>query len=187
MRLPNPASIQLFLARLSKREKAVLYGAAIVVSLTALDRLVIFPIFYKMEELGQEIKDSEAGIKKSLHILTYKDKIMAASIKYKTYIKAARSVEEEMTTFLKEVENLASANSVYLIDMKPGEVAEGAASKKYLLNVNCEAQLEQLVEFMYNVERSDKLLTIEKYKINPKSKESSVARCSISIAKTVVP
>lgn len=187
MKFLNPASIQIFLSRLSKREKTILSAAAIVVSLTVIDRLLIFPIFSKMEELTEEIRDKESAIKKCLHILAHRDGILAASIKYKTFIKAARSTEEEMTVFLKEVENLASASSIYLIDMKPGDVQEGAESRKYVLNLNCEAQLEQIVKFMYSIEQSDKLLTIEKYKVNPKSKESSVGRCSISIAKTVVP
>ena len=187
MKLPSLNQLQLYLARLSGREKTVFSAAILIVSLTALDRLVVFPIFSKMDELTAEIGEKESGIKKCLHILAHKDRILAAGIKYKTFIKSARSVEEEMTTFLKEIENLASQNSIYLVDMKPGGVEEKAETKKYVPNLNCESQLEQLVEFMYSIERSDKLLTIERYKINPKSKESSVARTSISISKMVVP
>ena len=47
--------------------------------------------------------------------------------------------------------------------------------------------MEQLVDFMYNIENSDKLLMIEKYQISPKSKESSVAKCAMSISKIVIP
>lgn len=187
MKFLSLASLQAFLARLSKREKSVLYITSIVISLTLLDRLLIYPIFSKMEELAEEIADKEAGIKKSLHILTHKDRILAASVKYRTFIKRSKSEEEEMTTLLKEIEMLASDNSIYLIDMKPGGLEETETTKKYLLNLNCEAQMKQLVDFMYNVEMSPKLLTIEKYKINPKSKDSSVARCSMSISKMVIP
>ncbi|MEE8360286.1 MAG: hypothetical protein V3S04_05100, partial [Candidatus Omnitrophota bacterium] len=183
MKLLNLSSLQTFLTRLSKREKAVLYMAALIISLTLLDRMVIYPIFSKMEELTEEIGEKESGIKRSIHILTHKDRILAASVKYKTLIRSSRSEEEEMTSLLKVIEMLASNNSIYLVDMKPGGVEETKAAKKYLLNLNCEAQLEQLIHFMYNIEESGELLTIEKYKMGPKSKESSVARCSMSISK----
>jgi Tfp pilus assembly protein PilO len=183
MKFLKLSSIQTFLTRLSKREKSVLYVAAIIISLTLLDRLVIYPIFSKMEELTEEIGEKEAGIKRSLHILTHKDRILAASVKYKTFIKSSKSEEEEMTALLKEIETLASQSAIYLVDMKPGGVEKTKAAKKYLLSLNCEAQLEQMVEFMYDIEKSAELLTIEKYKLGPKSKDSSVARCSMSISK----
>jgi Tfp pilus assembly protein PilO len=181
------SSIQSYLARLSKKEKAVLYAAALFVSLAVIDRLVIYPIFAKIDELNEEISDKESGIKRSRHIIAHKDRILRESIKYKSFIRSAGSEEEEMTSFLKEIENLANKSAIYLVDMKPGGLEEAETSTKYLLNLNCESQLEQLVEFMYNIEKSDKLLSIEKYKISPKSKDSSVARCSMSIAKIIIP
>jgi len=45
--------------------------------------------------------------------------------------------------------------------------------------------MEQLVEFIYNMENSNSLISIEKYQITPKAKESSVAKCSISVYKVV--
>ena len=187
MKLLNLKALRTFLSRMSKREKSVFYLAAIVISFTLLDRLVVYPIFSKMEQLSDEISEKEAGIKRSMHILMHKDRILAESVKYKTFFKSVKSEEEEMTAFLKEIENLASMNSIYLVDMKPGGLAESGASNKYMLNLNCEAQLRQLVEFMYSVEQSKKLLTIERYKISTKSKDSSVARCSMTISKMVVP
>ncbi|MDB4349755.1 hypothetical protein OAA99_02240 [Omnitrophica bacterium] len=187
MKFLKLSTLQTLLSRMSKREKSVFYIAAVVISLTVLDRLVVYPIFSKMGELTEEISEKETGIKKSLHILAHKDRILAASVKYKTLIRSSKSEEEEMTVLLKEIETLANESSIYLVDMKPGGLEDTGPSKKYLLNLNCEAQLQQLVEFMYSIEKSDKLLTIEKYKISPKAKESSVARCSMSISKMVIP
>jgi hypothetical protein len=76
---------------------------------------------------------------------------------------------------------------VYLIDLKPAGLKTTGGSKRYLINLNCEAQMEQVVEFLYNVENSDKLLTVERYQITPKSKESKVAKCNIAISKIAAP
>jgi nitrate/nitrite-specific signal transduction histidine kinase len=187
MKVPSIGSLQAFFSRLSKKERSILYVASAIVFLMVMDRLVVGPIFSKMAELSREIEDKEAGIKRSMHMLAHKDRILAAAVRYKTFIHSSRSEEEEMTALLKEIETLASDHSIYLIDMKPGGLQDVAGTKKYLLNLNCEAQLEQLISFMYDVEISQKLLTIVKYKIGPKAKDSSVARCSMSISKVVIP
>ncbi|MBU1061781.1 MAG: hypothetical protein KJ952_03545, partial [Candidatus Omnitrophica bacterium] len=175
-----------FLARLNKREKAILYGALFIVSLTALDRLVIYPIFSKMEALDEEIKKTESDIKKNLHILSHKDRILAEKTKYNSFLSSSKSGEEEMTTLLKEIEVLANENSIYLVDMKPRGLEDVGGSQKYFINLNCEAQMEQLTTFMYAIESSDRLFTIEKYQISPKSKDSSLARCNMAISKIIV-
>lgn len=175
------------LARLSKREKLILYVAVSFVSLTLLDRLIISPSFSKMKSLNREIQEKESGIKKNLHILAQKDRILAESAKYNSFLSSPESGEDQLTSLLKEIENYANKASVYLIDMKPSGVKDIGPSKKYLINLNCEAQVEQLTNFMYNIENSSELLTIEKYQISPKAKESSVARCSMTISKIIIP
>jgi Tfp pilus assembly protein PilO len=176
-------AIYTFISHLSKREKAIFYATTFVVSLTLLDLLIIGPIFHRIGALDKEIRDKESNIKKSMHILSQKDKIMAESTKYTSFLSQQKSEEEEMTSTLKEVENLASKSSVYLIDIKPVGVKTAGTSKKYSVSIDCEAQIEQLTQFMYDVENSPELLTVEKYDMGPKSKESSVARCSMSISK----
>jgi len=66
-------------------------------------------------------------------------------------------------------------------------VKEVGIFKKYSLSLTCEAQMEQLADFMYNIEMANQLLTIDKYEISPKAKESSVARCNITLSKIILP
>jgi Tfp pilus assembly protein PilO len=172
-----------FLAKMSKREKTVMYVTVFVISMTLLDLLVIAPIFQKMASLDADIKEKEASIKRNMRILSQKDKIVSESAKYTAFLSEARPEEEEMTIILKEIEDLANKCSVYLIDMKPGGTKKAGSSKKYVINLTCEAQMEQLTEFMYEIESSEHLLMIEKYQISPKSSESSVAQCGMSISK----
>lgn len=176
-----------FLSRLSKKEKMIFYLAVFFVSLALLDHLIVSPISSKINSLNKEIQEKELAIKKFLHLIVLKDKILAESKKYSSLVDDTESQEEEMTSILKEIENLANKTSVYLIDMKPAGFKETGSAKKYQINLNCEAQMEQLTDFMYSIENSNKLLTIEKYQLSPKSKESSVVRCSMSISKIVMP
>ncbi len=171
------------LSKLSKRESSVLYVTVVVVSLVVVDRMIVSPVFGKLNFLNNEIREKEASIKKNMRILGQKDKIIAEGERYSSVLSRNKTEEEEATSMMKEVEGLANTSSVYLIDMKPGSVKKVGQSKQYIINLGCEAQMQQLAEFMYGIENSKELLTIEKYQIGPKSKDSSVARCTMTISK----
>ncbi|HPT39483.1 MAG TPA: GspMb/PilO family protein [Candidatus Omnitrophota bacterium] len=186
IKLPNLKALQVFLGRLSKKDKIIFYIAVFVVSLMVLDRAIISPVFNKIRSLNKEVKDEQATIKKNLRILAQKDRILSEGAKYSSFLGDAQlSDDEQITLVLKEIESLASKSSVYLVDMKPSGTKESGSSKRIMINLNCEAQMEQLVDFMYNLENSNILLSIEKYQLTPKTKESSVAKCSISVYKVV--
>ena len=180
-------AIYAVLARLSKREKVILYGTALFIFLMLLDRMIIYPVFQRMGYLDEEIRRREYTIRKNMHILAQKDRILSESAKYAPFLSSLKSEEEEITSLLKEVEILANKASVYLVDLKPVGSKEIGGSKKYVVTLNCEAQMEQIINFMYSIENSNKLLIIEKYQITPKSRESSLAKCSLNISKIVMP
>jgi len=180
-------SLQQIFTRLSKREQFILYAAVFFISMALLDRAIVEPIFSRMQSIDKEIQEKESAIRRSVHVLAQKDRISSEITKYSSFLSTAKTEEEEMTSLLKEIENLANKSSIYLIDMKPAAIKDLGSSKKYLINLNCEAQMEQITDFMYNIENSSKLFTIDKYQISPKSKETSVAKCSISISKIVIP
>jgi Tfp pilus assembly protein PilO len=172
------------LSGLSKREKTVLYVTVAIVSLVALDRLIIYPVYTKIISLNKEIKESEAGINRDLRILSQQERILLETKKYASFLANPESEEEAMTSFLKEIENLANKSSLYIVDMKPGGTkVDKDKTKRFQLILSCEGQMEQVIEFMYNVENMDLLVTIDRYQISPKSKDSTIVQCAITISK----
>jgi Tfp pilus assembly protein PilO len=183
----NIKAISAFLSRLNKRDRFIFYIVTVFLSMVLFERLMVNPVYSKIKSINEEIKKQEDSISKSLRILAQKDRISAESREYSSFVTKGVSEEEEFTSFLRDIEELANKDSVYLVDMKPGGVKEAGSAKKYIVSLNCEAQMEQVVNFMFSIENSDKLLTIEKYQINPKSKESTVAQCNMAISKIVMP
>jgi Tfp pilus assembly protein PilO len=176
-----------FFSHLSKRERIIFYVAAGSILLTILDRLIVYPVISKIRFLGEEIQQEKTRIKRDLHILAQKERIIKESKKYARYSVQDLSSEEVTTSLLKEIGDLANATSVYLIDIKPTGIKEEAVYRRYYVNISCEAQMEQLTNFMYSVENSASLLKVEKYNISPKAEESSIARCTMTISKTAIP
>ena len=173
-----------FFERLNKRERMVFYLSALFVSLMLFDRLIIAPVFSQLKSLDDQIQEKIATTKKNLHILSQKNKILSDAKKYKSFLNAMESGGEDTASFMNDIEDYANKASVYLLDLKPANPKEMGSAKKYLVTLTCEAQMEQLVNFIFTIENSDKFMMVEKFQISPKSKESSVARCVFTISQT---
>lgn len=186
MKLPKLQEVYVWISQLSKRKKIMFYFAVFFLSAAFIDRLVIFPVASSIARLNKEIKEKEADILMDKRVLLMKDKILSESSKYASMFEPVKSEEEENTLLLKEIENLANKASVYLIDIKPGGIKQAGLSDKFMISLNCEAQMEQLVDFMYMIENSPRLLIIEKFQIGRKSSESSVARATMTISRMVM-
>ena len=176
-----------FVKKLSKRERLVFYGAVLFCSLALFDNMLVKPLIDKFRMYNQDIAAKEAEIKRSLKILAQKDRIEKEMKKYEKLLVGMATEEQGMTSLLKEVEGMANRSSVYLIDIKPSGIKELGIAKKFQVNINYEAQMEQVVEFMHGIESSTKFLTIESFQIGPKSKDSSIARCNMIISKLIIP
>jgi hypothetical protein len=172
--------------KLSKREKAILYGTAIIIGLLFVDRFVVAPTHGKLASIDRAIQDEETAIKKSLHVLVQKNRIASDSREFMAYSVEGKSPEEEMTTLLQEIESLADKASVSLVYVKPANVETDRDVTKCMATLECESQMEQIAGFFHSIESSTKLLRIEKFEIQPKNRESSIARCSLTVSKTVV-
>jgi len=182
----NKPSLAAFLSRLSKRERLVFYVTAFIGGAVILDYLVLSPILSKMKQLNEQIESQKAEIKRSFTILSYEKQIGREREKYFSAGGDTESEEEGITAFLKEIENLAKESSVYLVDIKPSNKAEKSGPKQYLLDLNFEAQMDQLLSFFYDIQYSEKLIKIERYQIRPKAEGSSIVGCSMSISKLIV-
>jgi len=179
--------ISSFLSRLSKREKVVVYIAASIFSITLIDRIIFSPLISRTKDLDKRIDAQERLIKKNTHIINQKRVIDKENEIYSTYSVRAASEEEEIASLLKTIENFASESEAQIIDIKPRKTtSEGEMTKKYIVDLNCEAPIEKIITFMRRVDSSNLLLRIERFNVIPKSKGSSLLRFNISISKTVV-
>jgi len=180
-------SIVSFVTRLSSRERIIFYATIFMVGLFFLDRLIVSPIFMKINELDESIRYQEEAIEQSLIIITQEKRIDAEKKIYNPYLSEIQSEEKEITSFLQEVETSAKQSTVYLVDIKPSGKNIDGDTLKYFVKINFEAQMEQVFNFFYNISNSEKLLKVEGFEIGPKSEGSSIVACSASISKALIP
>jgi Tfp pilus assembly protein PilO len=149
-------------------------------------RLVLNPAISRIEALNKEIGEQEENIKKSLLILSRQDEIISENDKYLPYFENAESKTEEPILFLKTVENLAKNSSVEIMDIKPAAPEESESIKEYFVSLSCEAPMEKIFDFLYGVESSEQLLSVERIVITPKEDQTDIVRCSMYISKVLI-
>jgi Tfp pilus assembly protein PilO len=176
-----------FIQRLSKEEKLIFFIAVSFAIIAFLDRVVFHVIFSKMATLDEQIKMQQTLIKKNLRILSEKDAILNLDKEYSVYSVQAKSQEEEISGILKEIENLASQAAVYMSEIKPAGLKDEKVFRKYSIILNCEATMEQIANFMYRMENSNTLFTIDNYSLAVKDKEKGTLKCTMTVSKVVVP
>lgn len=173
--------------RFSKREKTIFYATAAILSILILDQLVIRPILGTFHSLNQEVRDLESSIKKSVRLLAQKDRMMNEVKLYSAYSVQAKSAEEEIAILLKHIEELANQSSVNLLYVKPAQAKADEQVAKYFVNLEAEGQMEQILNFFYEIENSKLLLRTEKYAMQPTAKGSSVVKVAATISRTIAP
>ncbi|MCK4248849.1 MAG: hypothetical protein KAX15_03635 [Candidatus Omnitrophica bacterium] len=191
-------NINEFFSRLSDREKTILYITIFIISIVFLDQMILSPIMTKMSQLSKDIDFQEETIKRNLTILARKDKIVEEQNKYSPYLVARRkSDEEEDRSFSLELQALAK-DTIDLIDIRSSGINKiGLLSRQYVIDLNFEAEMKYIFQFLYKIENSDKLYSVEKYNIRSKpdmsmeeddeEEEPNVLTCSISISKVIIP
>ena len=188
MKLIDATKLAALYKRLSQREKLILYVSTAIVMIMFVDRLVVGPIYKSIHSLDQQIHDMETNIKESIHLLGQKDQMMKEAEYYATYSAPSKSEEEETLILLKQIQELANQASVNLLYSKPGgAAAETKERNVYRVSLECEGQMDQLINFFYAIENSKLLLRVEKYSLQPTAKGSSVIKCAATVSMIGIP
>jgi cell division protein FtsL len=186
MPLIDAAKLAGFFQRLSRREKIILYLSITVVLAVVVDQLVVRPIHQSVQSVDQKIHDMEAHIKRSIQLLSQKEQMMKEAEHYATYAVSSKSAEDEILVLLKQVQELASQASVNLLYSKPGG-GETKERNVHRVSLECEGQMDQVINFFFAIENSKLLLRIEKYSLQPTAKGSSVVKCAATVSMFGIP
>ncbi len=177
----------MFLSKLSKRERYVAYIAAIVLVFFFFSRVMLRPIINKSNALNQEIAIQEKRLEKYLNILFQEDAINNNYKKYVDNLKQTHSDEEEIAELLSEIEKIAKKTAVFLSDIKPLSVKKVDFYKEYVVELEVESEIASLIDFTYQLEKSPRLLKVEKFHLAPKKeKEKDFLKVQMSISEILI-
>lgn len=180
--------IQKFLSGLSSKEKKILGVATVVVLVALFDRLLIGPTMSKMADIEEQISAEKSAIKRNQHFLAYSDQINEEKNALSQYYSDdAGSEKKIITQFLSQIESVAKRTNVTLSKVNAGGTEHGTHNLKYFVSLECSGTLEQVTDFIYNLETGSDLLSVTKINLSPKRSNPEEVQSVMTVAKTIVP
>ncbi len=173
-------------SRLSKREKYIVYISITIIVAVFFDRAVLHPLANRIKKLNREILLQEKRLERSLYILSQENLVVSEHKKYTQHVKQSRSDEEEKSELLSEIEKLARKSSVFLRDIKLDLTEKIGPYKQYTVAIEIESKIDYLVDFIYQVENSPRLLRVKNFYLTPKKKKSSVLKAQVTITELLI-
>ncbi len=160
MKLPRLRLDQL--SRMPQRERLLLAGCCVVVSVVLLDRLAISPWWQHRQRVRDDIARLEQRIVAYRRLLDRKGRIVAEADAYRDYLPSAVAAPVDMALLLREIETYGGDSGIALGEVKPltagGE--EGRAAP--VLEIRCRGTLQQWVRFVHLLESSTALFEIQR-------------------------
>lgn len=174
------------LPKLGKRERYITYVTILIIGAFVFDRLVLSSLLGKINSLNTNIRTKERELINDLQLVAQKELINSKYEEYTKDIKQTLSNEKETAQLLSEIEKIAKDTDVSLTRMKPSQVKEKEFYKEYIIQVEAEAVISNLVDFLYKIERTSKLIRTGEFRLVPKQKNSTVLKMDMLIKSITV-
>lgn len=172
--------------KMSKREKIAIALGFFVLFIVLSDRLVLSPWMNYRKKLKKEIKVLEQTAAGRNLLLSRRGSIAIDEELYKKYIHKGLSSEVEIAAFLKEIESLAAQSRVSLQEIRPLATDGGEWYQEYGLEVHYLASLPEWTAFVYLIESSPSLLTIERADVGLEKEGSKTLKGYMRVKRLVL-
>ena len=175
------------LERLRRRERIILYLTFVVVVSSLIYNFLLEPIVERYRLLNQEVIRNQVKLQKYLSLLRQKERIKQDFDKISEGLKTDYSEQEQMALILSEIEGLSRRSSVHITQIKPQPTKDFGTYKEFPVEIRAEAKIENLSQFIYNLQNSPQLLRTKKLFLNTKSATSDILETTILISKIALP
>ena len=176
----------MFFSRFSKRERYLVYASIVIIACVLFDRVVFGPVMRKLNELNGAIVVQEEKFKKSMSILHEEKLILQEYKKYAKNVQRKDSDEEAIASFLSKVEKLAKGSLVVFTEVKPGKAQEADFYKKYTIEIEAEATVGHLADFMYRLEKYPQLFRVGEFRLSSKKNEPGILNIYMIISQILI-
>ena len=173
--------------KLSSQEKMFLYAAVAAGVIAFFDLLFYRPVTSRLREIEENIQKANLAIEQDIRFVSYEDKIYAEQEVFKSYQTGEKKTGEEIIAeFLGTVESLAKAAAVNLSKITPADVVAKKGAVYYSANLEADGRLEDMVKFMYEIDKTENLLKIVKVSMEANKAVPDGIKASMKVVKLVI-
>jgi len=178
-----------YMAALSKREKGIFCLCAAIIACALLYSFIFEPVGRKWTRLNKEIQIKRMTLMKNIRAVKNRKKVFSEYEVYADRVKQKGSDEKEIAKIFSEIESTARNNHVSILNMKPMSFAnrgEKEVYKEFAVEVECEAQMSALVQFIYKLQTCSQMLKVKQIKLKAKEMNSNIIKSTLSIGKVLI-
>lgn len=161
-------------SEMSRREKGLTVVGALVLSLLALDQLVLGPWWQGVLDTRKEIRVLEESLLTQKQLLSREDRVMAEMSAFQKLVRFAGSKEVELATLLREIESFGRRSGLALGEVKPLPTETDGPYQERAFQIEWEGSASQWVRFVYMLETSSSLYQVDQATVNIKDKTTGM-------------
>jgi hypothetical protein len=169
-------------SNLSHRERTLLYLTIGVAGIALWYSCFMGPMISRWKDLRAELERSELRYEKFARVAQREDATRRAYQDIADRLKIKGSDQEEMAFLLSEIESLAR-DRIRITNIKPHAVKEFGFYKRFNVEIDCEARMEDLVGFIYEAEESESMLRLERLRVQVNSGDTGLVGVSLLFSK----
>lgn len=150
--------------------------------------IVLGPVNGRFAQMNEAVVSQEKKLARNLGVLApqARDAVEREYGRFGSVIKMRGSSEEENAQMLSEIDKWAGQNKIKLSATKPRETRKDQDCEYYSVEVEVEANMTELIGFIYALESSPQLLRVERLTLDAKGgKQQDSMRGTLVISKVV--
>jgi len=171
---------------LSARERNISILAAAVVLLMFADAVVVRPLRQSIISLHQKIAEQEKKALRNLSAAAQKPDLDSIYSGLRRNIQGVAANDEEIrSSILNDIESFARSCEIYLLEVKPQVSSENGRFKEFSVRLQLEGRMEKLMQFFVEFIKTQKLYTVESFRITPHPEDVHKIKAAVSISRVV--
>lgn len=132
--------------------------------------------------MNKEINTTIAKFKKYARLLSQKEYLQKKYAKFSLNLDLSGQKEDTLINALSELENLAKASSIRILDIRPQVAKTTGLYKEAGIDLRIEGDMQGYIRFIYEVENSLSFFKVKRLQLNVKP-NTSLLEGSFSISK----
>lgn len=176
---------------IEKKQRVLICCLLSGLAIGAIAKFLLLDLWSQFTSLRHDILAQEVHLKKNLALRKARDRILEDYASVQVYYQLSSDDEKQMfAALLKEIERIAHSFAGTIVQLTPQDAPERMNNyKKYKVNFRLELNYPQLVQFIYEIQRSQWLIKLEKLSIvtNNDNDAQSMLRVEGIIVLAVLP
>ncbi|MEK6564006.1 MAG: type 4a pilus biogenesis protein PilO [Candidatus Omnitrophota bacterium] len=173
------------IGNLNKREKAIFVFTALIVVLKLFFDIILTPYFGNIDALDKKVTSLKNKLIKARLLTTRKSAIEKNFQDLAPILKDEEGLpkQQQVSRVLAMLERLGNESGVNINDIKPRAIQQMEHYSEFAVELRLEAEAKEAADFIYRLQESKELLTIDKFELSLQSGDSPLLYGYLEIRK----